>query len=542
MKTVSASDITQEQFDSAVQVVIAGIKSSDPNLDTRPGTVLRELLANPEAQLEAIVSAQLEEARKASSLKLLKESEDSGDSIDESDVNSVLSNFNMSSMSGTNAQGLVRVTVSNTSVTYTITSGTNFKTATGLLFSSTSKVTASVSDGTMKTGAAGGFFTVPVKCSSVGASGNIQQGTVLIPQGAIYSFVSAEAYRPFDGGSDAGDLASTISRIPAGLSIRGFVNKNACEGMLRDTFDSGDWPIVAVSSVGYGNSCQRRDRHNPFGVGVGGRIDLYVRNFGDPYTVTKNVTGTLVSDGEYLLSVTPSDFPGSCWIKSVTDASSSSLSSLTFTASRSYSGTGSTWHDLDMREHPEEAFNTVWQGFSVMVSEVPSDGSDSSSSGGWSSSRDFSVTTYCLPQCSDLQAYADRDDIRNVGADVVVRCPVICWTTVSATARYRTEAPVDADDAKYKIRKYINSLGFVGRLTRSEIVHILKGCGATSVDLSRKDMLYGTLRDAFGKEILLQGDALDVSSCESGKAMVSKDTVVFVSEPDGIQLRLVPEE
>jgi hypothetical protein len=109
------------------------------------------------------------------------------------------------------------------------------------------------------------------------------------------------------------------------------VNKTAAEGMLRSEFDSGDYPIVAVSTVGYGNMAQRRDKHNLFGVGVGGRIDLYVRNFSDLYSVTKTVYGRLdgVSNGggTYKLTLSPADFPGGCWVKSVADPFASGSSS-----------------------------------------------------------------------------------------------------------------------------------------------------------------------------------------------------------------------
>ena len=85
-----------------------------------------------------------------------------------------------------------------------------------------------------------------------------------------------------------------------------------------------------------------------------------------------------------------------------------------------------------------------------------------------------------------------------------------------------------------------NRLGFTGRLTRSEIVQILKNLGAISVDMPSQDMLYGELRDAFGISHVLDGDALDVSSIEDGPSMLSKDTVVFVAEERNVQIKFTP--
>jgi len=554
MKTATIADVTQEEFDSAVQLVISGIKSSDPKLDTRLGTVLRSLLVNPEARLEATASRQIEYVRKASSLKTLQESEEAGEDVDVEDVNAVLSNFNVTTTAGTYADGVAKVIVTDSSQVYALPAGTEFRTIDDMVFTSVSAVAAALpQDGALPSGAttilyegaAGYFFLVPVVAEQVGAVYNIPQGTSLDVNVNIYGFVRAEAYKSFNGGSDVADLGETISKIPAELSIRGFVNKRACEGMLRDEFDGGQYPLLACSAVGYGNSAQRRDKHNAFGVGVGGRIDLYVRNFWDPVTITKVLTGTKDADGTYTINVLPEDFPGSCWVKDVniSDVESTTNSPLEFTCQRMAYGIDETWHDIDVSRDTSEAFNTVWQGLKTVVTEVPPDGTDSSSGEDtWSDERQFSVSVYCLPQATELQAYVDGDSIRSVSTDVVVRCPILCSVEVDASVVYDVDNPMDVEEAKYKIRKYINGLGFVKSLTRSEIVHILKSCGAVSVDLSKKDMLYGVLHDALGKEHRLSGDALVLDGLADDSAMLSHDTAVFVVEPENIQLKLTPNK
>lgn len=550
MKTATISDVTQDEFNSAVQLVISGIKASDPKLDTRVGTVLRSLLVNPEARIEATTSKQIEYTRTATSLKALKEAEEAGEEIDTDDVNAIMSNFNLKSSSGTCASGLVKILVEYGDNTYSVPEGTVFTTTDELEFTAATTVTAAVSGATSKLyeGAAGYFLLVPVKAVEVGAKGNITQGTSLTMSMPLYSFISAEAYKTFDGGSDIADIGDTIDKIPAGLAIRGFVNKSACEGMLRDTFDGGDYPILACSTVGYGNAAQRRDRHNPFGVGVGGRIDLYVRNFGDLYTVTKIVKGELDGEGNYKLSLTPEDFPGSCWVKDIRDINSDGAktkaddgrgvnSSLEFSCERVAYSAGKTWHDIKTSAgDPSEAFNTVWQGFSVTVKEVPA------INGEMPTEREFSVSAYCLPQATELQEYVDREDIRSVSTDVVVRCPIICNVTVSASVVYDVDDPMDVEDAKVKIRKYINSLGFVGVLTRSEIVHVLKSCGAVSVDLGAKDMLYGVLHDAFGVEHRLSGDRLSIEGLSDDASMLTPDTTIFAAEAENIQIKMSPSK
>ncbi len=552
MKKITLSDISQADFDAAAETVVSGIKAFNGKLDTRDGTVLRDLLVNPEAAIEAVTAGQISEARKSSSLKRLKEAQDSGEAIDQDDVNAILSNFNIKPHSGTSARGLVKVVVADGTVAYSVPEGAVFSTSDKHSFIVDSQVVASVAGvsnpgvsptTTLYKGAAGWFFLVPVTASDVGADGNISQGTSLTPESRVPSFVMAEAYKDFCGGSDVEPLGDIIKSIPSGLSIRGFVSKTAVEGMLRGEFDEGEHPIVAVSAVGYGNAAQRRDKHNLFGVGVGGRIDVYVRNFTDAFTKTETLAGIKIEDGRYFINVPEGKFPGACWIKSVSDPFSADnsedvLSSLAFTAERTANVSG-TWHDIDSStpyNTAVEAFNTVWQGFGILLDDVPED----IDGGGWSDTRNFKVTAYCMPLAQEIQDFVDRDDVRSVSTDVVVRCPIVCGVSVNAVVSYDPKNPVDEATAKSKIRSYINNLGFVGRLTRSEIVQILKNLGAVSVEMPNQDMLFGELHDAAGKRHVLSGDALDISSIEDGTVMLTKDTVVFCAEERNVQIKFSP--
>ena len=552
MKKITLSDISQADFDAAAETVVSGIKAFNGKLDTRDGTVLRDLLVNPEAAIEAVTAGQISEARKSSSLKRLKEAQDAGEAIDQDDVNAILSNFNIKPHSGTPARGLVKVVVADGTVAYSVPEGAVFSTSDKHSFLVDSQVVASVAGvsnpgvsptTTLYKGAAGWFFLVPVTASDVGADGNISQGTSLTPESRVPSFVMAEAYKDFCGGSDVEPLGDIINSIPSGLSIRGFVSKTAVEGMLRGEFDEGEHPIVAVSAVGYGNAAQRRDKHNLFGVGVGGRIDVYVRNFTDAFTKTETLAGIKIEDGRYFINVPEGKFPGACWIKSVSDPFSADnsedvLSSLAFTAERTADVSG-TWHDIDSStpyNTAVEAFNTVWQGFGILLDDVPED----IDGGGWSDTRNFKVTAYCMPLAKEIQDFVDRDDVRSVSTDVVVRCPIVCGVSVNAVVSYDPKNPVDEATAKSKIRSYINNLGFVGRLTRSEIVQILKNLGAVSVEMPNQDMLFGELHDAAGKRHVLSGDALDISSIEDGTVMLTKDTVVFCAEERNVQIKFSP--
>lgn len=560
MTPLSLDKISQQEFDNASQLLVSGLKTSDPKLDTRKGTVLRSLVVNPEARIFAAVSNQLEECRKASSLKLLEEAENAGEQVNKEDLNAILSNFNIELTKGTKASGIVKVTVLDGTQAYPVAANTEFTTLDGLIYR-TSKAYVAGDANYLDTGEviplykgiSSYFFLLPVESEDIGSKYNITQGTSLTPNISIYTFVGAEAFRTFNSGTDVPDIQTIINQIPTNLSLRGFVNRTASEGLLRSEFDLGEHPIVACSTVGYGDAAQRRDKHNVFGISVGGRIDLYVRNFTNPHIKTDVIEGSLKEDGIYELYLSPEKFPGSYWIKSIgliyEDDKSTVLSPLTFSVTREPYNINNTWHDFDVRKNSSEIFNTMWQALRIELRELPN---NTAELGGWITEEEtktnwpptlkFVVSVYCLPQASELQEFVDRDDLRSISTDVVVRCPVICNTTIQASIKYDPNFPVEIDLAKQEIMSYINKLGFRQELTRSEIVHILKKCGATSVDLTQKDMLYGILYDAYGNKHILEGDSLNLKNLTDNSAMVTPQTTVFAIELEDIHILATPEK
>lgn len=541
MKTIDLGDVTQEKFDEQVNTLVDLIRTAYPKLDLRRGTVIRDLLLNPDATLGAMFSMQAEEQRNSSSLARLSERSEAGEKIDSEDVSAILSNFNMRQVSGTKARGNVRISVSSSRV-YTVNEGLKFETLDGLQFSVTTRVVAAPEESsayksmgantTLRTGTTGYWFVVPVEADEVGASGNIQQGTALNPNSSIFGFVSASAYKTFSGGSDLEDLDKTIARIRSSLSIRGLLNRDAVEAQLRDRFDDTDNPIVAVSVCGYGNDAQRRDKHNAFGVAVGGRSDVYVRNFTSLPTKVFTKEGVDIGDGVYSVELSSEEAPGLYCIHRVSDPESNGLGSYEYSVEYVAEGVDKTWHDFDVSSDPHEVCGTKWRGVRISVK------SGSKEDGG---NPVFRVEAVCAPVMDSLQALVDSDVIRNTGSDFVVRTPMIIQVSVVAVVRHEYSVPFDSDTAVSKICEYVNTSGFPGRLTRSEIASILTGLGAKSVDLyNENEMLSGFGYDAFGRIFRLSGDALDVDSVRSKDGMVTPDTCVFVIEPDNVQITTIP--
>ena len=540
MKTLTLNDVTQTEYNEQLSLLVDLIRTAYPKLDLRRGTVIRDLLLNPDATIGALFSMQAEEQRNSSSLLRLSERSEAGESVDADDVAAILSNFNMEQVSGTKASGVVRISVSSSRV-YTVNEGVQFTTIDGLSFSSTSKVVAAPeSDNSLgvapttvlRTGTTGYWFVVPVEADEVGSAGNLQQGTALTPSYSIFGFVSASAYKTFSGGSDLEELSKTIARIKSSLSIRGLLNSVSVEALLRDRFDDTENPIVAVSVCGYGNEAQRRDKHNNFGVAVGGRSDVYVRNFTSLPTKVFTKEGSRVGDNLYEVELSPKEAPGLYCIHRVSDPESDGLGSYEYSVEYFADGTNETWHDFDVSKDSHEVCGTNWRGAKIRVKAATGENDEPPV---------FRVEVVCAPAVNELQSLIDTDTIRNTGSDFVIRSPMIVQVSVVAVVRHEYSVPFDKDIAVSKICEYVNTSGFSGRLTRSEISSILTKLGAKSVDLyNENEMLSGFGYDAFGTIFRLSGDALDVNDAKSADGMVTRDTCVFVVEPDNIQITTVP--
>lgn len=539
MKEITLDSLSQAALESESQTLINMLRTKYPNLDLRRGTVLRDLLVDADSAVGAMYSAQAAEQRSSSSLLTLSERASSGEQVDAADVNAVMSNFNMESVSGTKANGYVRVFVSDSGA-HTVLEGVRFYTNDGVYFTVSSDVTASMSPSGDEVkqyqGVSNYWFLVPVEADERGAAGNIEQGTALDCDTAIPNFVSAAAYKTFSGGSDLEALSKTVDRIKSSLSIRALTTKTAMESQLRDRFDSTENPIVAVSLCGYGNEAQKRDKHNPFGVSVGGRVDAYVRNFTDlPVAQAVTKSGVLREDGSFAITVSHSEIPGIVSVYSVSDPESDSLASYAY-STRYYGDVSGTWHDFDVSKDYSEIANTVWRDLEIVVTGVPVD--DETREAG---TKEFRVEVIALPVADELQGFVDDGLVRNVGSDFVVRGPMIVNVSVNAVVRHLYSVDFDKDKAVSAICEYINTSGFVGRLTRSEIASILRGLGALSVDLFDENaMLYGYVYDAYGVRHETSGDALDVETIKDPKGMLTKDTAVFVVEPRNVQITVIP--
>lgn len=542
---ISLENVSQEDFDAAEATLIDLIRSEYPHLDLRRGTVLRDILIRPAASVYALNTDRLEDLRGKMSLQTLSTDPDA----DPADIDAILSNFNVTRNSGTVSQGKILVRV-DASRSYTISSGFAFSTVEGLTFVTPQTYQVGPDADTLYgeiplTQSNDGsyyYFIIDVVAEDVGSQYNITHGTALDVVGTMYGFVSAEAYSTFRDGLDEEGIQAVIARLPAAISYRALESRTSIDAKLRDQFDGTDVRIQEISVQGYGDRTQLRDKHNPMGFAVGGRVDICARTFVEPAVVTLRKNATLVN-GVYQFTIDVDDAPGFYGIKSISEVEEILTPSLLFNALpvlgsydwvevRAAEGIANTFHDIDPDNSMIEVSRTVFQVATVSVSGVPATGN----------THEFKVEVYVAPGLTDIQTYVDSTVVRNLESDYIVRCPNICLIGIDVKAYHDINDTIDVEQMQRDLHSYINTRSFVRRLTRSQLSTILHEDGAKRVDLGSTGMLLqGVVLDATGVRHTLYGDSLDLETIAVPNALLAPETTVFAAEITDIHIEAVAE-
>ena len=544
--TDSIDSVQQADFDAAEALVIQMMRSAYPALDLRRGTVLREWLIRPTATFYAQNSQSYNELQMARTLQAISENP----SVATTDnINDIASNFSITQRVGSQAYGTVMVKVQYLR-TYYIPVSFQLSTLDGVAFNVTQAYTVTQQPDTndptqlpLYTNTDGTYyFLLPMIAALAGTSGTIAAGTSLVSSTAFDGFIIAEAYANFSGGVDPESVDQLIARMPAAISHRSLESYMSIDSILRDP-DKGNFAniIQAIGVQGYGDPAQLRDKHNAQGVAMGGKVDVYARTFMQPTVLVLHKTATRVAGDVFQFTLEANDAPGYYAIRAITDANNileptldfnglPAIGSYPFVEVRTATGVYGTWHDIDPDNATIESAYSVFQKATIRVSNVQVTGD----------TCDFKVELYVAPSLADIQAYVDKTLARNLKADYIVRCPLICLVGMRATVTVPIGVQPDQTAMINAIASYINSRSFVAQLTESELIAVLHQFGIIRVDMTQDPttgfVLQGMVRDAGGLQHTLRGTTLDIRSIENGKVLLVPATCVFAADPSDITI------
>lgn len=540
MTTVRTLDeLDQLSVAQKLQTLQQLISEALPAAQVRHG-VFSDLVLHAASMLGALRDEDIDRLRRSSSL--LEITTDPVLAVDEY-VDAVLSNYNVARKTGTRAAGAITIVLS-AAVPISIPSGAVFESGsvqfqTAQPYSAVLSATdvTSSSDRVLTARGDGNYsFSVEVEAIEEGLAGMLKKDTLLTAKVGISDLVKVVAASDFTGGTETETNASAMLRLAEGIANRSLSGRTNINSVIRDALPAAS----SISIVGFGSAEMIRDQHSIFPVSFGGRVDCYVQTAELPISTAVTKTCALVSRtvdnrGTWQASFTRNEFPGFYDVLEIKPAAAGesvgSLALLTDTRSMDLAGIfGLLTPDIvDTIEGVYSRYQTVTIQFSDTITDT--------TALSLGDTQDYLITLRGMPDLDDLQTALAARDPRNPAGDVLGKAPVPCFVRLSFALEGRPGSPLpDYMQIRQSLARYVNSLGFVGRLSASALTDIIYDSLPNGFTVGALDM-YGQIRRPAGTVKSLRSSETLVIPYEP-TALVTARTTLFLLDPRSIEISL----
>lgn len=510
-----------------------------PDLQVTHG-VVNDLVLNPAALLATARDEDIDRMRKSNSLAAIEEDPTLAD---DDYVDALLSNFyKMTRTTGTSASGTITIVISE-ALTTSIPSGAIF-TSGSLQFAAPTAYVAVAdeanatadNDRVLVERADGNYaFNIDLEAVEPGLAGMLKRGTALTASFSIRNLVTIYVAEDFTGGVETETNAQLLVRLPEGIASRTLTGRTNIAAVIRDTYAE----TMAVSVIGYGDSEMLRDRHSVLPISLGGRVDCYVQTAELPTesVATKEATLTAITAGvgTWQCSFTRDEYPGFYdVVKVVPDGSTESTGSLELVSTVRGLDAETTLGQLTPDiETAEEAAFTPYQTVTIRFYDDITDHTELTVG----DTADYEVTLRGMPDLAGIQSLLADRDMHNPAGDILVKAPIPCFTRLSFTLEAKPGAELpDYSEIQQALARYVNSLGFTGRLSASSLTAIIYASLSAGVTVSAIDM-FGQIQRPDGTfKTLRSTETLVVP--EEPEDMVTPQTVLFFLDPRSVAISL----
>lgn len=539
IQITSLSELAPEKIESMFTTLSALMQERHPEVELTRG-VFHDLVLYFSSVLNAAMQENVDRVLQSNSLKSIAENPQLAD---DTLVDKVLSNYNMSRDTGTAAIGTATVVLQFNTLT-TLSADTNLvgggvtfsptETFTFLppgapAISATDRVMTPVGDGTY-------IATITVQADTVGAAGNINRGTELVPDYRPNNILDIYATADFISGRDPATNAEYISKLAPALAAKTVGGRLSYAATIRAQAAFKNIPHISI--LGCGDAEQHRDQHGLFPISGGGKVDIYLQTnsyaqvrrhlleatYVGPgttggiwkITLDRNVSPCLyeISRVAKTLSDTDNGY------KIVNDARGVDFSALDFVPSLKY-----------LYESTYTRYQTVNIQFedtdTSIVSLVPN-----------TSKAKYYVDTVSLPLVAEVQDFLSSRDVRSRTTDVLVRAAIPCFTKIAFQVRKDASDP-DPDVAAIKeaVSKRIGEIGFTGQLHASHIAAAAQQLLTGKQAIGQIDM-FGRLRRPDGNTIYLR-DPNILHVPNDPQNLITGRTVTFLTRPEDVAVGVV---
>jgi len=408
-------DITK--LEEARLLMIKLINDNYPNVDTRKGTVIHDLLVSMAALGYASISEDIASFEEKMYLQQIVEDPASAD---EAVVDGILSNFYISRKLGGKAKGLVKLEVSE-SRAYYVDSNSLFQTIDGLNYYTTTDYSILPEDLFQQDD--NYYFFVEVQAEEVGSSYMIAETTAMQTSILSGSLVSAEAFNDFDGGIDKESNQELLDRAPISLGTRALSSRQSITTILQEQFPE----VRQITVIGYNDREMQRDKNN-VGFKIGGKADIYVRTIVEP--LNKTIEKTTDANGEFTLTSLENGEVPVLRVRNIALKSNplNTITDFTVTAIG--------------RQNPHLYRFSIYEQLKIETSLIE---------------EDIIVTADYIPFIESIQEYVDSEESKYIRSDTLIRSYMPCF--ISMTINYRSSFPTSEIEPqiKSKLIEFINT-------------------------------------------------------------------------------------
>lgn len=296
---------TQTEYNTVEQTTLDVVSQATPNLITKTGSVIRELIVRPAAYLTSWAVTNIRDLLVKTSVAYLKTSQATENPI----ADLVASNYFVTRREGTGAKGIITLTLSQPVLR--LSRGTQF-TVGGVAMVTPEQylITNGSTAGTtsnfkyIKSTAYNGNWiaNIPV-VSTVTGKLEISVGADVVINLSSSVIIGAELTSPITGGTDTETDAEMMARAEYNTAEAGIGSYYG----LRKKFDKAPVAVLGLSVTAGEDMPLLRARYNNVNINPGGIVDAYVKTVKQPTTDSFQVTCTKASGAAVYKGTLPVD-------------------------------------------------------------------------------------------------------------------------------------------------------------------------------------------------------------------------------------------
>jgi uncharacterized phage protein gp47/JayE len=397
---------TKTAFNNAEQVAIDVLSQAAPNLITKTGSVIRELIIRPAAYLLSWITGNINNDIKQYSVSYLKTSQLTDNPV----ADMVASNYFVTRKQGTQSQGIITMTLTNPVLR--IAAGARFTVSGTAMCTPVQYLVTNDADSRQDTDNLVYIKSIPFGNNYIANIPvvAVNPGKVEIPVGSdvavnfsCATLVDAELTSPVTGGTDTETDAQLMTRAEyntaeAGIGTYYGIKKKMAKAPVN---------VPGISVIAGEDKPLFRARHNSVNVNPGGYVDCHVKTCNQAIvkTVTKEITPTL-SNGVYncSMTITGADCAGFIMVQSVLAGGS-----LVDTFAVEYGSSDITTNAEGARLSVSQTATITFTGTGYTLNE---------------GKLEVSANLVYMPSIAELQAYMDKDTEHFIGQDIKVKAAV----------------------------------------------------------------------------------------------------------------------